>query len=161
MRTVPRWNHWSPPVLFLGYAIAGGALLTGRVTVALIALLVVSIVQIIAWFDQERREHSSETTPETATGLGYIGSVRAFESPHTGENYLTKEMVFRIGRKHAQTLKIIALALIGPIPVLLLLLPFFHVMAAVAVLSHIAGVLVQRWLFFSEARHVVGHYYGR
>ncbi len=59
------------------------------------------ILQIVAWFDQDRRETTSETTLATATGLGGIGEVRAFEPPHTGSNYLTNEMVFRVGRKHA------------------------------------------------------------
>ena len=161
MRTVPRWNHWSPPVLFLGYAIAGGALLTGKVTLAITFLAIVAVLQVIAWIDQTRKESASLSTTESATGLGYIGSVRAFESPHTGENYLTKEMVFRVGRKHAQKLKAISLVLVAGLPILLLMLPFLHIFAAVAVLSHLAGVLVQRWLFFAEARHVVGLYYGR
>ena len=111
--------------------------------------------------DQDRREASSETTGGTATGLGALGTVRAFEQPHTGANYLTKEMVFRSGRKHAATLKVISLALACGLPLLLLLVSFNHVVALLAVLSHIAGVFVQRWLFFAEAKHVVGLYYGR
>ena len=161
MRTVPRWNHWSPPVLFMAYAIAGGALLTGRVTLALWLFPVIGILQIVAWTDQDRRERTSDTDVATATGLGGIGKVRSFESPHTGSNYLTNEMVFRVGRKHAATLKIISLFLAFALPVLILLLPFYHILAVLAVLSHVAGVLVQRWLFFAEARHVVGLYYGR
>lgn len=161
MRTVPRWNHWSPPVLFLAYAVAGGALLTGHVTLSLWIFPVIAIVQIVAWMDQDRREKTSDTTMATATGLGGLGQVRAFEAPHTGSNYLTKEMVFRIGRKHAATLKVISLFLAFGLPVLLLLLPFHHIIAVLAVLSHLAGVLVQRWLFFAEARHVVSLYYGR
>ena len=47
------------------------------------------------------------------------------------------------------------------VPVLLLLLPFNHAWAALAVLSHLAGVFTARWLFFAEAEHVVGLYYGR
>ena len=159
MRTVPRWNHWSPPVLFLGYALAGGALLTGRVTPAIVLMLAVLVLQVVAWFDQDRHESSSDTTLATATGLGHLGQVRAFEPPHTGSNYLTKEMVFRVGRKHAQKLRAISAALIGPVPVLFLLLEFNHVFAVLAVLAFLAGVLVQRWLFFAEARHVVGLYY--
>ena len=161
MRTVPRWNHWSPPVLFMAYAIAGGALLTGRVTLALWLFPAIGILQIVAWTDQDRRERTSDTDIATATGLGGIGKVRSFEPPHTGSNYLTNEMVFRVGRKHAATLKIISLFLAFALPVLILLLPFYHILAALAVLSHVAGVLVQRWLFFAEARHVVGLYYGR
>ena len=161
LRTVPRWNHWSPPVLFLGYAIAGGLLLSGQVGAATLALVGVGVIQIVAWFDQDRREKSSDSTMATATGLGHLGTVRAFEPPHTGNNYLTNEMVFRVARKHAATLKVISLALAVFLPVFLLLLPFGHIFAALAVLSHRAGVLVQRWLFFAEAKHVVGLYYGR
>ncbi|MEK6215884.1 MAG: dimethyl sulfoxide reductase anchor subunit, partial [Boseongicola sp.] len=101
MRTVPRWNHWSPPVLFLAYALSGGALLTGRVTPAIVLLTATGILQIFAWIDQDRREAASNTNLATATGLGDRGQVRAFEPPHTGSNYLTNEMVFRIGRRHA------------------------------------------------------------
>ena len=118
-------------------------------------------MQLVAWASQDRSEARSDTDIGTATGLGHLGTVRAFESPHTGENYLTNEMVFRVGRKHAQTLRIISVALSSALPVLLLLMPFHHIFAAIAVLSHLAGVLVQRWLFFAEARHVVGFYYGR
>ena len=108
MRTVPRWNHWSPPALFLGFALAGGALMTGRVSVALWALPLLAVVQIFAWIDQERREKATDTDLATATGLGHVGRVRAFESPHTGESYLTREMVFQVGRKHAMVLKVIS-----------------------------------------------------
>lgn len=161
MRTVPRWNHWSTPIVFLAYAIVGGALLTGRVELVRALLVLLLILQVFAWIDQDRRERSDETDIGTATGLGTRGKVRAFEPPHTGESYLTKEMVFRVGRKHAAVLKVIALFLGMLLPAFLLFLPFHHVFAALAVLSHLAGVLVQRWLFFAEARHVVGLYYGR
>lgn len=161
LKTVPRWNHWSAPTLFLGYAIAGGTLLAGQVTPAIWLLLLVGILQIVAWFDQDRREAASDTTLATATGLGNIGTVRAFEPPHTGSNYLTDEMGFRVARKHAAVLKIAALVLAFVLPILFLMLPFGHVFAALAILSHIAGVFVQRWLFFAEAKHAVSLYYGR
>ena len=94
----------------------------------------------------------------SATRLGNIGTVRAFEPPHTGSNYLTREFIFVIGRKHAQKLRLIALVLMAGAPILLLLLPFNHFLAALAVVSHIAGVLCARWLFFAEARHLVGRW---
>lgn len=161
MRTVPRWNHWSPPVLFLGFALAGGALATGRVSVALWALPLLAVVQAFAWIDQGRRERSTGTDLATATGLGHAGTVRAFEAPHTGESYLTREMVFQVGRKHAMVLKVISALLFAVVPVVLLLLPFTHFLVVPAVASHLLGALIQRWLFFAEARHVVGLYYGR
>ena len=161
MRTVPRWNHWATPILFLAYAVVGGALLTGRVDLARALLPLLLLLQVFAWIDQNRHENADPSNIGTATGLGSRGTVRAFEAPHTGDNYLTKEMVYRIGRKHSTPLKVIALALGMAVPALLLFLPFHHALAAVAVLLHLAGVLVQRWLFFAEARHVVSFYYGR
>ncbi len=161
MRTVPRWNHWATPILFLAYAVVGGALLTGRVELARALLPLLLILQVFAWIDMDRHERADLTNIGTATGLGDRGTVRAFEAPHTGENYLTKEMVFRVGRKHSAVLKVIALLLGMLVPAFLLFLPFHHAIAVFAVLLHLAGVLVQRWLFFAEARHVVSFYYGR
>lgn len=160
MQSIPRWNHWSPPVLFLGYSVVGGALLTGRVTLSLWLLPLLAIVQIVAWFDQDRRAKASMTDRATATGLGGLGKVRLLEPPHTGPNYLTREMVFRIGRKHAAILKVAALLLAFVVPVFFLILPFHHIFALFAVASHIGGVLIHRWLFFAEAEHVVRYYYG-
>lgn len=161
MRTVPRWNNWATPIVFLGYAITGGALLTGRVDLVRALLPLMLALQAFVWLDQARREREDATNIGTATGLGARGIVRAFEAPHTGENYLTREMVFRIGRKHSAVLKVIALLCGMILPTFLLILPFHHMLAAIAVLLHLTGVLIQRWLFFAEARHVVSFYYGR
>jgi len=161
LKTVPRWNHWSPPALFMAYAIVGGLLMAGQVSVATPLLVAIGVLQVVAWVDQDRKEAASDTTLATATGLGSIGEVRAFESPHTGGNYLTHEMAFRVGRKHAQTIRIISVILAVVVPVILLLLPFHHLFALLAVVSHFAGVAAQRWLFFAEAKHVVSLYYGR
>ena len=87
--------------------------------------------------------------------------MRSFEPPHTGRNYLLTEMVYVVGRKHARKLRAIAIVLMSFLPVILLLVPFSHAFAALAVLSHLAGVLVSRWLFFAEARHLVTLFYGR
>lgn len=159
LRTVPRWHHASTPVLFFAYALTGGALLSGRVTLTIALLLVTGALQAWAWWDGDRRLARSGTDMNTATGLP--GQVRAFEPPHTGSNYLLREMVFVVGRRHAAKLRGIALGLGMALPVLLLLLPFGHWLAALAVLSHVAGVLTARWLFFAEAEHVVGFYYGK
>ncbi|CAN0463268.1 MAG: dibenzothiophene desulfurase [Mameliella sp.] len=161
LKTVPRWHHWSTPVLFQLYALGGGALLSGRVTTGLVLIVLAALAQAGWWLAGDQRLATSGTTIESATGLGHIGKVRAFEPPHTGSNYLLREMVFVVGRKHGQKLRLIALVLMAVLPVLLLLLPFGHLLAVVAVLSHVAGVLVSRWLFFAEAEHVVGLYYGK
>lgn len=161
MKTVPRWRHWTTPAMYLLLSTGGGALLAGQVTVAIGLLAVAGGLQIYAWISGDTRLAQSGTTMATATGLGHIGKVRAFEPPHTGTNYLMREFIHQVGRKHAQNLRIIAFGLGFAVPVLLLLLPFNHVLGVLALLSHIAGVLTLRWLFFAQAEHVVGLYYGK
>jgi len=161
MNTVPRWKHWTTPALFLALSLGGGALLAGKITVALVLLIVAGVLQVVAWMMGDNRFADSGTTLASATGLGHIGKVRPFEPPHTGTNYLLKEFAFEVGRKHVQTLRLLALGLGFVLPVILLLLPIGHFGAAIAVLSHIVGVLALRWLFFAQAEHVVGLYYGK
>jgi len=161
MTTIPRWKHWTTPALFLTLSLGGGALLAAKMTIAVVLLIIAAALQVFAWFTGDQRLANSGTTLATATGLGHIGKVRAFEPPHTGTNYLLKEFAFEVGRKHVQTLRLLALGLGFIVPVILLFLPIGHFGAAIAVLSHIAGVLALRWLFFAQAEHVVGLYYGK
>ena len=161
MKTVPRWRHWTTPAMYLLLSIGGGALLSGQIGIASILMIAGGILQIFAWGTGDTRFKASGTNIETATGLGHIGKVRAFEPPHTGTNYLMHEFIHQVGRKHADQLRIITIGLAFVLPVILLLLPFSHIFAALAVLSHIAGVITLRWLFFAQAEHVVGLYYGK
>jgi len=161
LKTVPRWNMWLTSVKFLALSIAGGALLAGQTRYALWLLVIAGIVQLLYWNTGDRALKSSGSDLKTATGLGSIGEVRAFEPPHTGSNYLMREMIHVIGRKHSNKLRAISLVLMVILPIILLALPFNHVFGVLAVLSHIAGVFVSRWLFFAEAEHVVGLYYGK
>ncbi|MEO0380954.1 MAG: DmsC/YnfH family molybdoenzyme membrane anchor subunit [Pseudomonadota bacterium] len=161
LKTIPRWNSPLTPVMFLSYSFSAGALLTGQEPWAIILLLIAGTTQIALWAQGDGALASSGTTLATATGLGPRGDVRAFEPPHTGTNYLLKEFAFTVGRKHSQKMRIISIVLMAGVPILLLLPPFSHFLAAVAVASHIAGALASRWLFFAEAEHVVGLYYGK
>ncbi len=161
LKTVPRWHSPLTPVMFLALSIAGGALLAGEITAAVVLLALAGAVLLATWIHGDGAFARSGTTLATATGLGHIGTPRAFEPPHTGTNYLLREMVFVVGRKHGIKLRIIAFILAIILPVILLLIPFSHWLAGIAVFSHIAGVLVTRWLFFAQAEHVVGLYYGK
>jgi DMSO reductase anchor subunit len=106
------------------------------------------------------------TTANTATGLAG-GTVRSLEWPHTEENYLLKEMGFRIARKHSVRLRQITQLLAFVLPAVLLVIsyalpwPFAAMLSALAAIAQFAGMLVERWLFFAEAKHTVTLYYGR
>lgn len=165
LRSIPRWNQvWATPAVFLSYALAAGALLSGRERDGAILMLVAGAVTLWHWWAGDQRFAQAGSTIQTATQLP--GAKQLFEAPHTGDNYLTREMVFQVARKHAQKLRVFALLGVAVIPAILLLAPFDlsltekHVFAGLAVLLHLAGAFTQRWLFFAEAEHVVGLYYG-
>ena len=161
LKSIPRWNTKLTPAYFLSLSLAGGALLAGQITFCLLLLLISGIIQLLVWIKGDRALALSGTTIESGTGLGTIGRVRAFEPPHTGTNYLLKEFVHIVGRKHSAKLRIIALILMIGTPIILLSLSFSHFLAALSVISHISGLFISRWLFFAEAEHVVGLYYGK
>ena len=160
LKTVPRWNHPTTSVMFIAYAVSGGALLAGQVSLAVWFLPAAALLQLFIFLTADGRFGAAGSKIASATQLGNIGSVRQFEPPHTGSNYLMKEMIHVVGRKHAMKLQVISVVLLFT-PVLLLLLPFSHALALVAVLAHVAGVIVARWLFFAQAEHVVGLYYDK
>lgn len=159
LKTVPRWHHWTTPVTYLAFALTGGAILSGRGWAAAGLCLALGGVMILTFRLGDRRFVLAGSTINSATGLE--GSLRPFAS-HTADSYVTREMIHQVGRKHARKLRRIAVILASLAPAALLLaLPAGPLSAAPAFALHLMGALVQRWLFFAEAEHVVRHYYGQ
>lgn len=159
IKAVPRWHHWLTPVMFLSFALAGGAVLSDRIWAPLL-LLAVGAVLLALWQVGDGSFAKAGQTLGTATGLDRLGVPSVLDPAHTAGNYLKREMIFVVGRKHAAKLRKIALALASALPALILLLPLGVWGVAGAALLHLAGALAARWLFFAEAEHVVGLYYG-
>ena len=160
LKTVPRWNHWSTPVLFLLAALTGGALLTGSGYTAQMLLAWLAVAMVLHWLIGDGQFARRGTTLGTATGLGPLGRVRQLEPPHTGGNYLLKEMAYVVARRHSRVLRVIALTLACVLPsILLWTAPYSLPALALAVVLHLAGMVTQRWLFFAEAEHTVALYY--
>lgn len=161
LASIPRWNTPLTPVLYLTYAVTGGALLSGHVHIASALLALAAAVQVIWWKRGDTAFAARGSNPGTATGLGRRGKVRSVAHPHTSPNYLMREFIYIVGRKHTQKLRTISLGLGTIVPILLLTaIPALHIAVALATISHIAGVAISRWLFFAQAEHTVGIYYG-
>jgi hypothetical protein len=146
---------------------AAAGLGPARPAVAAVAVVATALAVLL----KERYWRFIDGTPApstigSATGLGRLGEVRLFEPPHTGSNYLMKEMGFRVARKHALKLRRLALVIGFALPLLLSLCaaliagPLGALAAVLAAVSALVGVLVERWLFFAEAKHTVTLYYG-
>lgn len=176
LKTIHQWHNAYVVPNYLALGLYSGALLLATILhlfgqgsqgvdiVVLVAGVAALIAKLSYWRFIATTRHPS--SPESATGLGNIGKVRLFEAPHTEENYLMREMGFSIARKHAEKLRRISLLALFAAPLVLVLLAILTsgVMATVslviAVLLAAVGVLVERWLFFAEARHVVTLFYG-
>jgi DMSO reductase anchor subunit len=177
LKTIPRWhNRWVVPVYVALAAASGGLLFTVALAISesasqesligVLAVLLISwMIKWLYWRFIDRQQ--PESTTGTATGLGHLGTVTQLEAPHTSENYLLKEMGFQIARKHATKLRRMALNLGLLLPGILLILAGVSggttqlALLIIALLFGLAGVVVERWLFFAEAKHAVTLFYGR
>ena len=177
LATVAQWKTPLTPLVYIAFSLAGGLLASAALSAAGIApslpLVVAAMAMLaIAWalkFIWWRRAATirSVSTPQSATGLGEFGTIRLLERPHLEDNYLTREMGYRVARKHAAKLRKIAVLAGAALPLLALFLafaiPFSPVTAGALTFGfvvHIVGVLVERWLFFAEAKHTMMLYYG-
>jgi sulfite dehydrogenase (quinone) subunit SoeC len=176
LKPIHQWhNSWVVPNYF-ALALASGFLVL-HLLVRLWAerpwgmAVLTFVVALAAWRIKEGYWRFIDTTSgrstlTSATLLGSRGRVRMLEPPHTEENYLLKEMGFRIARKHRLRLRRIARLAGFAMPALLTLCALLFggvtgiVTAALAVASAALGIVVERWLFFAEARHTVTLYYG-
>ena len=101
-----------------------------------------------------------------ATGLGDIGKVRLLDNPTMTETFVQREMGYTVARKHALKLRRIAFMAYCAIPFALTLLtseadPWIAIPGTLAAAIFVSlGAVVERWLFFAEAKHVSMLYYG-
>jgi sulfite dehydrogenase (quinone) subunit SoeC len=161
IRAVPRWHNATVPAVYVAMGAAGGAVLLDLPLLSVVLLVLAGAAMIAHWVQGDGAFARAGSTMGTATGLGGMGEVKVFEQAHTAGNYLLREMIFVVGRRHVPKLRGLALGLgVALPPVALWLLPGVAG-PVVAVVLHVLGAFAQRWLFFAEAEHVVGLYYGR
>jgi DMSO reductase anchor subunit len=176
LKPIPAWRHPLVVPAYLLFALFTGGLLfatmlslsgapIGNMAGFGALLLAVALWRIKrhAWRSIDRGDLPVSRT--SALGMPADRKIKVFERPNTEANYLNKEMGFVLARKHSHRLRIIALILFALIPALCALPVWFFVhldaspLLLVASLSALAGTLVERWLFFAEARHLVTLYY--
>ena len=72
-----------------------------------------------------------------------------------------KEMGYVVARRNAQKLRILTLGLLDVAFVLIVLCPNWPWLSLPAVPVIMTAAWVERWLFFAQAEHVVGLFYGK
>lgn len=176
---IPAWRHRLVVPGYLLFAALGGGLLFGPfagttldapnmvAAGAVIGAIALWLLKRRYWRDLDAGVLDRDALPRTrADAAGMPGrDVSVFERPHTESNYLTREMGFVLARKHAKTLRAIAVVLFALVPALcalpVWLLPHGDATALqwLAAAAFQAGAMVERWLFFAEAKHLVMLYY--
>ena len=176
LKTIRQWhNRWVLPG-YLVLALLSGSLWLNLIAslfglggalllwLSVVAVLLAAAVKIVGW--QRNDDAARDLTPEKATGLARFGKVRQVEAPHSQANYVMREMGYTVARKHAHKLRRVVLAIGFALPLAMLLLTlaapdWLAVLTLLIALSSASiGLLIERWLFFAEAQHVVTLYYG-
>jgi len=176
LKPIPAWRHpLVLPVYFVFAVFTGWLVLMALVNWSALSdaalgviLLVTFALAIVAGVLKLVYWHRIDRQPLGATRGDAVGlpgrDVDVFERPNTQANYINKEMGHVLARKHARPLRFIALMLFAVVPMVAswvawanpeLAGPVFTVGALLA----LGGTLVERWLFFAQARHLVTLYY--
>ncbi len=176
LRPIPRWHQPLTTPAFLALAAASGAVLAlllgaagGLPTtlpglLALVSLPVAWGLVFGRWWVGDRA--APVATAAEAIGLPGCAPVRLVEPAHTAGSWLVDEMVFRVARRHAAKLRRLALLLGAALPWMVLAAGLVAggvwttIAALVAVPPLALGLVIERWLFFAEARHTVQLWYG-
>jgi len=173
LRTIPQWNNALVPLNYLLLGLASGAVLLTAVssfsadqqqtTIAQLSLTLLAaagLAKAVYYFWIGKPQG-----PMIQSAIGMTrGRARLLEAGQSSDNFLNKEFGYQASASLIGRLRwlvfIIGFAL--PLALLSLVMTTGHsVWALPAALLLLSGLLVERWLFFAEARHTVNLFYGR
>lgn len=169
LRTIPQWNTSLTPAnyLLLGLMLGSLALTSlrlywgepvSRMLVVNIGFLATAGIMKFLYFFWVGTP--SGPTVNTATSFNRA-TVRLFDVGHSAGTFLTQEFGYQPPMPRIRVLRMTVYVLGFIVPAVLVAMGGEFNELMVAALISLAGVFVERWLFFAEARHVVTLYHGR
>lgn len=167
LKTIPRWNTWMTPVKYVLFGLMSGAVLlpavlslrppeVGPIGTPMVAIVLLA-AGLVLYFTYLLKHPRKQHTINDALGFQQ-GKVRLLDVGHSHGTFLTNEFGFSVAREKARLLRWLAIFCAFIVP---LLLCYFTKWFWAASLICIVGLLVERWLFFAEAEHVVRLYHGQ
>ena len=167
LKTIRQWNSSLTPVNYLALGLMSGSLILLAVqsvytgapegllwSVALVLIVVAGCAKSIYLFWIGKPAGS---TIQTATGFTQA-SVRLLDQGHTANSFLNDEFGYQVAADRLFVLRVLMCSGAFIVPFILLL--WLPVLGWLAALCALAGLLLERWLFFAEARHVVRLFHG-
>ncbi|MDG1249782.1 MAG: dimethyl sulfoxide reductase anchor subunit [Gammaproteobacteria bacterium] len=172
LKTIRQWNNALTPVNYISLGLMLGGLLfslllslSGDVSanltmVASYMVVIAATIKIVYFF-----WIGTPAGPTINTATSFTSrTVRLLDVGHTAGTFLTDEFGYQVARDRLVALRWVAMVLGFILPSLIVWFGLGEgdntLMLAAAVISAFAGVAVERWLFFAEARHVVNLYHG-
>ena len=172
LKPIRQWHNPLTTPLYVLFSLMSGSLLLALLHLALygslsklllicfvVSLLITAAVKFCYFVVIGKPDGS---TINTATGFSQA-QVRLLDAGHNADTFLTKEFVFDVGALKLLKLRRLMLLFAFILPLIIVAIAFytpFQSTAYLAFISLFVGLLVERWLFFAEARHVVRLYHG-
>ncbi len=176
LKTIPSWNNSLVTPIYIFNGITVGSLFVYSINFYfnyniflyekfIIITIILNLLLKISYWILIRQK--TNTNIQTAVGIK-SKNISFFEGPHTGKNYLTTEMINKSNNKNNNFLRLTFCILTFIIPmyminqystlivdqfILKLSMIFVFILALV-------GMIIERYLFFIQSKHVVGLYYG-
>jgi len=173
LKTIPQWNNAMTPLNYILLSLMTGSLLMSAtlnetdtfadtILVLSLTLIIISAISKLIYYTWLGTPQGS--TIATATGFTR-GAVRLLDVGHTSGTFLTDEFGYVITKNRSLLLRVAVFVMAFVLPALLLIGTILKIgtpipLILIALLSSLIGVLIERWLFFAEARHVVNLYHG-
>ena len=172
LKTIRQWNTPMVPALFMAYALISGGLLflavdaffgtfKPQLQAVVMGLVVITLALKLVYFFWQGKPQGA--TIQTATGFSQA-SVRLLDAGHSAPTFLNREFGYQVAADQLLRLRIIMTLVTFIVPLALVYCVFVGLVRAellgLAWLIMMAGLLLERWLFFAEARHVVRLYQG-
>jgi len=172
LKTIRQWNTPMVPALFMAYALISGGLLflsvdaffgtlKPQLQAVVMGLVVITLALKLVYFFWQGKPQGA--TIQTATGFSQA-SVRLLDAGHSAPTFLNREFGYQVAADQLLRLRIIMTLVTFIVPLALVYCVFGGLVGAellgLAWLIMMAGLLLERWLFFAEARHVVRLYQG-
>lgn len=172
LKPIRQWHNPLTTPLYVLFSLMSGSLLFNLLALALnnsfsnsmlisfVIILLIAAITKLAYFTAIGKPEGA--TINTATGFSQA-QVRLLDAGHNADTFLTKEFVFDAGALKLMKLRRLMWWLAFVLPLLILGLAIYINVSGIAYLAFVsvyAGLFVERWLFFAEARHVVRLYHG-
>lgn len=171
LKPVRQWNTALVPVNYLILALMSGALLLLLLQTRLMgvpfeavrwtALAMIALALVMKWVYFAWADRIQGPTINTATGFTRA-QVRLLDVGHTSDTFLTSEFCYRSAFVQPLQWACVLLAFVVPFTLIaaMPLVQGLNLICTAAVASATIGLFLERWLFFSQARHVVDLYHG-